>query len=312
MARTSRAIKAAEDSSRAEAGADDYAVLFPNAALLYPVLGCRERSARGAWAITLSDLVLADDGWDGWRPLSGKVMVVFVDVTGRRWEHELSTFTLGPYGPESGVAIMAARSFDYDADGVPELFLRLAFGDYRLIHDRGTLWTMGRAGIRSFWANDGGIDELRDVDKDGRPDIVTPGPYVASSAGYECNIGAVIDNVRGPALLAHSLPDGTFSMSDAVASQWAEKQCPPAAFHASGETTLTDIACARIRGSTAHELRRSLIERYAPDVTEHNIDEFLQADREHRPAHISCMEQKRLASELRVADTEPPLTLRGR
>jgi hypothetical protein len=67
------------------------------------------------------------------------------------------------------------------------------------------------------------VEEIRDVDGDGRPDIITHEPYV-DSATINCGSGDGY-SVYGPALLVHSLPDGTFSSVDAQAMLFAKREC---------------------------------------------------------------------------------------
>ncbi len=124
-----------------------------------------------------------------------------------------------------------ASFFDYDGDGEDEVFVRTTLGTYDHVQEqRSTLFTFrpsaadagadaaaGDAGAKTHIvpyppAASLSIDTTRDADEDGRPDLlVTVGP--ASSP-------------VGVRLLAHSLPDGTFSMRDAAAVTWAQKQCP--------------------------------------------------------------------------------------
>jgi hypothetical protein len=67
------------------------------------------------------------------------------------------------------------------------------------------------------------VEEISDVDGDGRPDIITHEPYV-DSATINCGSGDGY-SVYGPALLVHSLPDGTFSSVDAQAMLFAKREC---------------------------------------------------------------------------------------
>ena len=102
------------------------------------------------------------------------------------------------------------------------------------------------------------IWNLEDVDGDGRPDLRTAFPYSSSRGGST--------PVFSPDLVAHSLPDGTFSISDAVATAAMRKVCPKkpalssltAASGGDTETHGRDLACALVWGVPVDTIAKTL------------------------------------------------------
>jgi hypothetical protein len=152
--------------------------------------------------------------------------------------------------------------FDWDGDGDDEVLVRSLRGSAdHPDEQRATIWTAR--------ALDGGAARLvpyepaaaftivgvRDVDGDGRPDLLVS----FFGAGQDASPTA-------HTFLAHSLADGTFSLRDVAAVTWAQKACPndpkldlstkaPDDF----DTTLADdIACALVWGHDTKELAAEL------------------------------------------------------
>ena len=111
------------------------------------------------------------------------------------------------------------------------------------------------------------MEEISDVDGDGRPDIITHEPYV-DSATINCGSGDGY-SVYGPALLVHSLPDGTFSSVDAQAMLFAKRECPaspsqvirPEGFRpemVDFPRSAKNVACARLWGADEQTLRAEI------------------------------------------------------
>jgi hypothetical protein len=102
-------------------------------------------------------------------------------------------------------------------------------------------------------AKDLPIFRVEDVDRDGRPDFVSYGPYRARVPA-RCN-GAP-SQVVGPPMLVHSLPNGTFSMTDEKAMSFVKQHCEKPGFtvardddkHVDDDQTFINIACARLWG----------------------------------------------------------------
>lgn len=123
----------------------------------------------------------------------------------------------------------------------------------------------------------GEVYELRDVDEDGRPDVVTRGPHQSGPHETDC----CSHSFRGgPMTLWHALPDGTFSRSDAVATDYLREACPApdAPFFSPDEWRQiyrgevddywpdpeVPARCLRLHGRTAEQIRsRALAERAA-------------------------------------------------
>jgi len=224
-------------------------------------LGCHT-TTKGTWGFRV------DEAFEGAMPKPGDlcgdsaylVRLVHVDDSGAEESIvpglTLSTFVTPPrpYSISTGyraVRMSDASFFDYDGDGEDEVFVRTTIGTYdRVEQQQSGIFTFrgagpdgGKARIVPYPpASSLGIDTTRDADDDGRPDLlVSIGPASAPV---------------GIRLLAHSLPDGTFSMRDAVAVGWAQKQCPQdpkldlSTKSASdfGQKLADDIACALLWG----------------------------------------------------------------
>ncbi len=152
-------------------------------------------------------------------------------------------------------------SFDYDGDGIEEIMLRCGSSVWEDSGARLGLWTF-REGTVAAYSPASGIDlaDTADQDGDGRPDLISFERYWLSE---EC--GDAPPPVGTPAVLFHSLPDGTFSAHDEVAGAFLRVACPEppgallleendcAAFHTRGR-----IACARLWGASAEEVRTRL------------------------------------------------------
>lgn len=175
--------------------------------------------------------------------------------------------------------IETPQLFDFDGDGVPEILLAdrhptitdhpEADGD-RLGSERTSeLLTFKRRvispyapalALRGVALN--GIERMRDVDGDGRPDL---------ELTFASNVPRSV-----PRRIAHSLADGAFSETDAVARRALLAQCPAtedllvlrADRSIDNETSFASIACAALRG----ELGRDIMKRLAALCTGRSFD----------------------------------------
>jgi hypothetical protein len=100
-----------------------------------------------------------------------------------------------------------------------------------------------------------------DVDHDGRPDLGTAGPYGKVEALSP--VGNAPYRFMRSHFIQHSLPDGTFSTTDAVALADFRAQCPRRpALDAVPTNDIDDaafaIACARAWGASEAEVRAEL------------------------------------------------------
>ena len=188
--------------------------------------------------------------------------------------------------------------FDYDGDGTDEFFHFVAeaehgSGAYARISSE--LWTYREGRVVRYEGAPEHARLVRDLDHDGRPDLLFPGPYQGLFAypGY-CDGGvfdAATDPENGSAIfVAHSLPDGSFSTTDEVAAAALKERCPapPDFSQANTEVEISSaIRCARAHGAPANALERTVAEackRIAPTcpgqtgcLNQHLFDQWIHA-----------------------------------
>ena len=215
------------------------------------MVGVCSDSPKGAWFVALppdakatppaseEDLAfLLDSAWEvHFEPASGP-------GAKRVHKEELANFGARIVHPP--------RLFDFDGDGVPELYLA--------VDETGDEGHRARQhGLFSF--RDGKVvpyapvaaipfTDLVDHDGDGRPDLLMYAGYTDSLEG--CYSGFPTDHAR-PSFLAHSLADGTFSTDDAVAKAFVASWCAkkPGAIASS-----YDAVCARLFARDAAAVKR--------------------------------------------------------
>lgn len=165
-------------------------------------------------------------------------------------------------------AIEPPQLFDFDGDGVPELLLADTHGTITLDADGATrhraqrtseLLTYKRRVISRYapalalrGVATNGIAGMRDVDGDGRPDL-----ELTFHAAAPASV---------PRRVAHALPDGTFSETDAVARRALLAQCPPArellVLRADNtidnDSSFAALACAALRGERGRDITERL------------------------------------------------------
>jgi hypothetical protein len=111
------------------------------------------------------------------------------------------------------------------------------------------------------------IERFKDVDSDGVLDIVTFDPFQIVGHSYStdhCSM-CLDEDLNGPELVAHALPDGSFSRTDALAVASARRACPkpaPVSFPKKcGDEEFgrgwRDFACAQLWGENRQTLRRA-------------------------------------------------------
>ncbi len=230
---------------------------------------CSPTPGGGAWALHVDALSVERDPDSRAQFLQGTFSLVHSTPSGDR--SSARPWSEGITGPEGNllcstgdecVAVEAPSLFDHDGDGEPEVFVRVATerrGGPSTFHGR--VWTFRDGSVDVYppsreWM----VAAVRDVDGDGRPDLLTHGHYVTEAPG-PC--GEVPHTAVGPLLAAHSLPDGRFSVADEAARRADREQCPastasPEAVLATAAgggvdvaATFVRVVCARLWGASA-------------------------------------------------------------
>lgn len=216
---------------------------------------CARTKNGGAWGLGVQDLKEEQRGY------SAVAFAIHVDKTGAKASMALpgqsprtATRSFATHDGDR-VVFASATVFDFDGDGDEELIL--------VGHDQtkeGPKDPIGqivsfKGGQVALYPNVGQFPFFRttDADNDGRPDLVTYGPY-RSRIPARCNGQASV--AQGPPMLLHSKPDGTFAKDDAVAIAFAKQACEKPGFSVArddekrvdDEQTFVNIACARMWG----------------------------------------------------------------
>lgn len=152
-------------------------------------------------------------------------------------------------------------AFDFDGDGIPEVaILRSVHEDCEGSSSLG-IWKIAGATLIPYPQQPRlELVEIRDEDRDGRPDLVTRGAY--DGLYDRCRV----DHAAAPAIfLHHSLPDGSFSTTDEAARAALRSACPsrtadlPVWDREEVADDLTHaLVCARLWGTPADKLLRRL------------------------------------------------------
>ncbi len=215
---------------------------------------CIKTKSGSAWGIGLRDLKEELHG------VTAQLVAIHVDAKGQKATVVLpGTVRTKDRAFQSHdldhVAFDTQSSFDFDGDGEEELIV--------IGHDQtkdgprdplAYIIELKNGTAQPYPpAKDLPIFRVEDVDRDGRPDFVSYGPYRAR-LGARCN-GAPAQ-VVGPPMLVHSLPNGTFSMTDDRAIAFAKQHCEKPGFSVArddekrvdDDQTFVNIACARLWG----------------------------------------------------------------
>jgi hypothetical protein len=160
---------------------------------------------------------------EGARATVGDYRLVYVRADGSRVRGEPIHFVVG--GPDR-VTLEALAVYDYDHDGAAELAIYAGLSQY----EGGDAWTdvlsappgasaLVTIGSAAQFARS--LETARDVDGDGRPDLVAHAPWQTGDFGYSESSGGFSG---GPTTLFHALADGTFATGDAEGRAfWAER-----------------------------------------------------------------------------------------
>jgi hypothetical protein len=230
-------------------------------------LGCKTSKNGATWGIRIDDVTdLEPDAASC--PTGWLERVVHVAADGS----EQATIPPGPggvrnghrYNVYKGAPLYVVTFFDWDGDGEDEAVI----GRWTSIF----VWTFKHGHIVPYApASAFTVDDVKDDDGDGRPDLLVR-PFGDAPTSMQ--------------LLAHALPDGTFTLHDAVAVKHAQTVCPTDAPVATGvreDILANDIACALLWGHDPKALR----------------SDVCAADAEPCPAWVK-----------RMLVTKPPLSLR--
>jgi hypothetical protein len=225
---------------------------------------CTMTKKGGAWGFALRDTKSEANG------ITAVMAAVYVDASGKKSELRLKgagRLAERSFGANDldRVSVAAEQGFDFDGDGEDEL---IAYGTNQTKEGPKLplAWVLTvKDGVVQPYAPAAGIvfHRVEDVDHDGRPDLVTYGSYRAS---FPDRCSGEHSAIVGPALLAHSLKDGTFSMSDERAIAFAKQSCEKPGFeiarddekHVDDEQTAEAIVCARLWGMPAQQVIQKL------------------------------------------------------
>ena len=220
---------------------------------------CTKTKTGGAWGLGLRD-VKTDQALHG---VTAQLVAIHVDAKGQTTSVALqgTDRTKGrafQSHDADRVQMDTQMTFDFDGDGEDEF---IAIGHDQTKdgpRDPMAYIVQFKNGAAQLYPPAIGLPIFRveDVDRDGRPDFVSYGPY-RSRIPARCN-GAPAQ-VVGPPLLIHSLANGTFSMTDANAVAFAKQQCDKPGFSVArddekrvdDDQTFVNVACARLWGMPA-------------------------------------------------------------
>jgi hypothetical protein len=266
------------DALRAESRATVARALGARPAATWPALAaldwCASTPAGGAWALHVDDLTVERDPDTRRELVTGTFSLVHATPDGARVS--VRPWSEGITGPEGNlvcdpaaecVSVDPPAVFDHDGDGEPEVFVRVTTrraGEPGTSHGR--VWSFRDGAVDVYppsraWV----VAAVRDVDGDGRPDLLTHAHYVAEAPG-PC--GRAPYTAVGPLLAAHALADGRFSLDDAAALQADREPCPAATARVADvvvtarggrvdpAATFARAVCARLWGASAESVRQ--------------------------------------------------------
>ncbi len=263
------------DALQAESRATVARALGERPASTWPLLAALDQCVAtpgGAWGLHVDALAVERDPDTRAEVLTGTFSLVHVAADGTR--ASVRPWSDGVTGPEGNLVCAAGDEcvtvgtlspFDYDGDGEPEVFVRVAterHGAASTAHGR--VWSFRDGAVDVYapsrpWV----VAAVRDVDGDGRPDLLTHERYVSEAPG-PCGEGA--HTALGPLLAVHSLADGGFRVDDAAAKRADRERCPRTTDTSVVATTrdgAADVAatfervvCARLWGASADAVRR--------------------------------------------------------
>ncbi len=264
------------DALQAESRATVAQAIGGRPATRWPALATLDQcvsTPAGAWALRVDALAVERDPDTRAEVLTGTFSLVHVAADGTRTS--VRPWSDGVTGPEGNlvcaagdecVTVGALSPFDYDGDGEPEVFVRVAterHGAASTAHGR--VWSFRNGAVDVYapsraWV----VAAVRDVDGDGRPDLLTHERYVSEAPG-PC--GEAVHTALGPLLTAHSVGGGGFRLDDAAAKRADRERCPRMTDASEVVATARDgavdvaatferVACARLWGASVDAVRR--------------------------------------------------------
>jgi hypothetical protein len=155
--------------------------------------------------------------------------------------------------------INAPTYFDFDGDGDPEVLVSGSVDEEGYNPGFLEIWTFKDGAVVPYAPAQGIVfDVVTDVDDDGRPDLVTRGPFASVEA--DSALGGTYP-IAPLLFAAHSKPGGAFVQGDAAAIAFAKKECGPAVplqFTTFDEDGAKAIVCARLYGTTTEAAMKVL------------------------------------------------------
>ncbi len=128
--------------------------------------------------------------------------------------------------PQPVLRLSLGSVYDFDNDNISEFFVKVTRADKvggDIIY--GFFNKFSGTRIEDYApAKDLPVDELRDVDLDGRTDLILAYPVTGAPVIKRCALGR--NHYGHLRYLAHTLPDGHFTLNDQAAIDFAKKECP--------------------------------------------------------------------------------------
>jgi hypothetical protein len=184
-------------------------------------------TAHGAWALRLDQWKSTRTPAQGDDAIERKGHFTIVHLPdgaeAKQLPAGLGPLTAGPTSVDTMSFTQKPVLFDYDGDGEPEIFLPTFDSTHEGADDwRVALLTWKKGAITAYPGLPADLKELKDVDGDGRPDLL----YYPVHAERSRACSGFDFRWDGPAHVAHSLPGGAFSLDDKVATDQLLRACP--------------------------------------------------------------------------------------
>lgn len=279
--------------------------LLPPLDDLLPELPCWDTPS-GAWAYVASDALVCpatEESWDRWETrvttrlthlrggercrtvTSDHDWPLFEWFEGDR-RFDSKTLTCSVSAHPDYPAPVTPLLFDFDGDGEPELWTGVTLkGDL----PSGKLVTFDGNAIKPFAMPKVEARRIVDGDRDGRPDLLW-----SQTFDHIGDCGDSFAEQASPEFLAHALVDGSFSLDDGVAKEFARSWCPAVPKRI---RTSADVVCARLFGKSTESVRAEvdLIPRYDCEL------ELAGKDQSNASVEVDAM--------TRAASWQPPFQL---